>query len=726
MSIMSDLYLGIYTYNDKNDKQTYSEAITGSKENFDTAVDENTSVTDDNTDCIENANNSFVKAILQKAMDNHIEVGAEPEPEKRPFNLAKAIKEYNIKASMPAIIAGLKLLEEQEKNALNYQPPSINMKMAERKYKLRQTLKKNPKKNQNIVDFCHYISATPQSTNSFKHIYAMKRSERDNPKLMLFYNQSVNLDIGRNPNTAKIGFEDIRTITFHTYLDWYITKNSFVGDIRRSENLFSFDNIVIDVDNHSDDIGKRALNKEIGKLVACLKSKDLDFPEFNAVYTGRGIHIWIGLVSFTARKDSMKRLYTTFCEKLCDIVKNVVKDNGLRLQVDDGASKDMCRFVRLPYTTNTKAHKRAMFKKLTDRRYTVDELCNRFEIKRADKDRKKQDKTTSDKSDNSGINYNTDFSALFIKRKNFIEKIVDDCNGNCVGRRELLLHHYFNVCRQIHSEEKAIEKTEQLNAKFSEPLQKSTLRAIFGEKIYSYPSDMFLSRINATFEERKLYLNMTGRQSERDKAKKAKEERNQKIVELRENGCTQQQIADTVGCHVDTVANVLKEYKPKIKQETDNTDNTKKLKCIKPVQKDVEKSTIELYKQGYKQKEIAKKLGISESTVSDILKPYKKQISPRDCKIIELSKQGYKQQQIVDMVGCSERTVRNVLKAYKENKINVPVSEQDKPVDTLTSQRRQLLTDEKVSELLQVGFPESFIRYLKGEDVEEDKINDDS
>lgn len=707
-------------YGRKEDKEKptiETKAITKRKETVNIVVDETTSNVNGNTNCI----NPMLKALLQKARDCNVEVCEEtkPEPDKVPTErdednpaVKKAIDravavgaDPRIIASIPAIVAGLKLLEKQEKNALNYQPQSINMKMAELKYKLRQTLKKTPKKNQKIIDFVHCISATPQSANSFKHIYVMNRSEDKEtpPKLMLFYNQSVNLDIGTNPNTAKVGFEDIRTITFHTYLDWYITKNSFVGNIRTTKNLFSFDNIVIDVDNHSD-IGKKALRKEIRKLVACLQSKDLDFPEFNVVYTGRGVHIWIGLVSFTARKGIMQRLYTTFCEKLCDIVKKVIQDNNISLDLDEGASKDMCRFVRLPYTTNTKTNnKRTMFKKLTDRRYTVDELCQRFDMKRANNDEKKETQTTPKKS---GINYNIDFSSLLIKRMNFIEKIVADCNGNCIGRRELLLHHYFNVCQQIFSEEKAIEMTEQLNVQFSEPLQSSALQAIFREKIYAYKSSSFLSGINATFEERKLYLSTTGRQSERDKAKKAKEERNQKIVELRKNGFTQQQIADEVGCHVDTVANVLKKYKPEIKQETaENTGDIKKLKLIKPMRKDVEELTIKLYKQGYKQKEVAKKLGVAESTVSDILKPYKSKKSERNQTIIELSQQGYTQQQIADMVDCGKSTVIRVLNAYKKNKsddvVNAPAPKSKKPVKVVPARLKAppLISKEQLNKL---------------------------
>lgn len=610
------------------------------------------------------------------------------------------------------------------------QYPKMNFKVLLRKRRLKEVLQKNPNRHQNIVDFCHSISATPQSANSFKHIYSMKRSNDEGPKLMLFYNQSVYLDMGLNSTTAKIGFDDIRAITFHKYLDWYITKNSFVGNIRRGEYLFSFDNIVIDVDNHVDDIEKIALNKQIRNLIECLNAKELDFPEFNVVYTGRGVQIWIGLVSFTARKESMKRLYLTFCEELCDIVKKVVEDNFICLQVDEAASKDMCRFVRLPYTTNTKANKKTMFRRFTNRRYTVDELCSRFNIQRADKSRKKE----VVKSNKTRINYNMGLAPLFVKRMNFIEKIVENCNGNCVGRRELLLHHYFNICRQVFDYEEALEMTEKLNMQFSESLPSSTLSAISQEKIYKYKSQTFLSGINATFEEQQLYSNTTSRQSERDKAKKAKEERNKKIIELRENGYTQQRIADTVNCHVDTVSNVLNEYKwetvMSAKENKNRNSIKQKLMNLKLVKRrDVEKPTIELYRRGYKQKEIAQKLGIAESTVSNILKPYKKQVSPRDCKIIELSEQGFKQQQIADAVGCTRQTVSKVLKEHKERKTNVPEQVQEKTVASTIVQRIQLSTNEKVVDLSQTKFPKSFIQNLKSkevEDYERNEINDDS
>lgn len=691
MSIMSDLHLGITVYNDRKDKKIYSEIIAECRKKADSKADETASGVKKNTDCIKRERNPLVEELLIKAFKSKIQVEPEDETIEEPIEYdeetqkiidretAKAIAvgaDPRIIESMPCIVDSLISFDRYiTMEAHNYTPQSIDMTMIEHKYNLRRALRKTPDKNDDIIDFARLISATPQSANSFKHIYSMKRSENGTPKLMLFYNQSVNLDLGYDFTTAQIGFQDIRTITFHTYLDWYITKNSFVGDVRRTENLFSFDNIVIDVDNHSDDITNKELNIEISKLIACLlKSKDLDFPEFNFVFTGRGVQLWIGLVSFTARKDSMKKLYTTFCEKLCDIVKNAIEKYGLRLEVDDGASKDMCRFVRIPYTTNTKAHKKAKFKQLTEKRYTVDELCQRFDIKKATKKEKTKETKETVKT-NQGliqgtINYQADFASLYLKRTKFIEQIISNCNGNCNGRREVMLFHYHNACRQICDDATAVESTIWLNTQFSEPLHKSTLEAIFREKTYTYSNATFLKDVTSTVAEQSLYINMTGRQAERDKAKKLKEERNQKIIALIETGYTNKQIADIVHCHVNTVYNFRKDLKEKT---SENIDDTRNQKPTRQLPKNIAKSVTELYNKGYKQKAIAEKLNIAESTVSDILKPYKKKMSPRDRKIIELWKQGYTQQKIADEVGYTRQTVMKVINTYK-NSVPAPIT----------------------------------------------------
>lgn len=731
MSIMSDLHIGIYTDNNKKDKQTYLEAITGSKENVDVAVDENTSGVNDNTDCIENVNNPFVKAMLQKAMDNHIEVGAEPEPEtlssindnidctenagnsllkallqravdsnievgvepepkevpterdednpavKKAIDRAVAVgADPRIIASIPAIIAGLKLLEENSMK--EYQPVNIDMKMIERNshhYKLSEKAK----------EFCQFISATPEYANSCKQVYSHNKG-KDIVKLLSFFKQ----------NGEGNSFEFIHTTRFYRHLDYYVTKNSFFANERKAENLFSFDNIVIDVDNHAKEneaeLTKEQLNKEIKKIVSCLRAEELNFPEFSYVHSGRGVQIWIRLVSFSAIPDKMKRLYDIICRKLCGIVEKVIEDNNINLEVDTAPSVDATRLLRLPYTWNTKVDRKATFEKCTDRRYGLTELCERFGIKRKSEDKKKD----KQKSEPKPMEWTVDTPLLY-KRTAFIMELSTINNGYCKSRRNSMLYLYYNYCLQLYDISNAQMKLQQLNNSFKEPVKQSQINTIFREfeeksqkesPFYKYSKAKFLDELNLTASERLMYTNFMSREAERAEAREAKAKRNQTIVTMWEQGYTQQQIADTVSCHISTVNRLLKEYKPEIKQKTTKkTGGTQKTKLVNPVRKDVEKPTIELYNQGYKQKEIAKKLGVAESTVSDILKPYKSKKSERNQTIIELSQQGYTQQQIADMVECGKSTVIRVLNAYKENKsddvVNTPAPKSNKPVKVI-------------------------------------------
>lgn len=716
MSIISDLYSDIYEYHDEKAIKTYAEIIssgnTGCKKTADTpapsVIDETSSAVTDTKNNTDSTENPLVMALFRKANDNQIAVCVaperKPEPEQeRPFRLKKQTDEEKIMASKEAIIAGLELLRQNELKA--YQPVNVDMKMAERNshhYKL----------SENAKEFCRFISATPEYANSCKQIHSHNK-KKDIVTLLNFFKQ----------NDEGNSFEFIHTTRFYRHLDYYVTKNSFFADGRKAENLFSFDNIMIDVDNHDEPaLTTRELNKEICKLLSCLRAKELNFPEFSTVHSGRGVHIWIRLVSFSAIPDVMKRLYDIICRKLCDIVEKVIKENGINLEVDIPATVDASRLVRLPYTWNTKANRKATFEKCTDRRYGLTELCERLGIKRKSEDKKKDNPQSGLKPREWTAN-----TPLLYKRTAFIMELAKLSNGYCNGRRNSMLYLYYNYCLQLHDFNTAQIKLQQLNNSFKEPVKQSQINTIFREfeqksqtndPFYKYSKAKFLDELKLTVSERLMYTNFMSREAERTEAREAKEKRNQTIVTMWEQGCTQQQIADEVGCHVDTVANVLKKYKPEINQETaENTDNTKKPKLIKPVRKDVEKLTIELYKQSYKQKDIAKKLGIAESTVSEILKSFKKvELSPRDLEIIQLYKQGLSKAEIAKQVGCSRPTVYSVLKAYNDNTVTepkpdktvVPAPAEEKPTPEDFFRRIEKIQRERIERMLNAPIDKMF------------------
>lgn len=532
----------------------------------------------------------------------------------------------------------------------------VDMKKVMRKYREKDI----HKRSQKIADFCRFIAPSidiefidddfsvkiHDFSNSFKHIYSLKETENEKIcKMICFYCQ--NEEMAKKQGVESFDF--ILSTNFNYYINLYVTKNSFYRDERSNENLFSFDNIVIDIDDHSGNATQSEINREINKLIRALKKlrDNNKFLEFNAVKSGRGVQIWIHLESFSAIKNVMKRMYTTFCEKLLEIVDNVIKENSINLKTDVTPTMSQSGFVRLPYTYNTKAKtKQGKFYKTqlfqyTNKKYTLDELCEFFGIKRGNAKQTVKKKKLKPYTKNSD---EKNYVGLFYKRKNFFEKLVERGAIN-EGRRNLVMYYYYISCYKIFSTETAQQLTKQLNNSFSKPLSNSELQATFrsAEKcIRDTKNSTIFKKINATDEEIALYNELTDnqrkRKEKRENAREEKEKRNQTIKELSKEDMTVREIANKLDCSVETVCK-YNEYKP--------VDYNK---------------IIELFKQGLKQKEIAKQVNCAESTVSEVLKPYKKD---KKTVVIELFEQGLRQCDIIKKTGYSKNTISKILKEYK-------------------------------------------------------------
>lgn len=528
-----------------------------------------------------------------------------------------------------------------------YEPVDITPIL--KKHQAEERMKKDYKNAEQIYQFCVQTAVkkndTFDYTSGYKHIYCHNKT-KDVFHQLCFYTQR---ELGKDEKDIQ-SFDVIKTISFRKNTNYYITKNSFIRDIRRTEYLFSFDNIVIDVDNHSENATKEMtveeISIEVDKLIKCLDVTE-DFLRFSYIRTGRGVHIWIRLESFSARTSKLQKLYDIFCEKLCDIVERVVAENHINLQVDRGASTDKTRLVRLPYTYNTKAKKRngkcfkTKYSEHTARKYSLDELCAFFDIQK--KTEKPKQLITETVKPRPQLNTDTDYVGLYIKRLHYLENIVKRDN-NCTSRRNNLLFCYYATCVKIYPQQQAQELVFRLNNAFSDPLKHSdvqaTIRSVDNNNYTKLSISKFFALINATKEEIALYDTFSKRRRERKKAREEKDKRNQTIKELSKE-MTVREIATQLDCSIETVC-----------KYSDSEYN-------KPV--DYEK-ILELYKKGLKQKDIAKKLECSEGVVSKALKQYKpnkKEV------IIDLFESGMKQVDIVKQTGYSKSTVIRVLKEYK-------------------------------------------------------------
>jgi len=417
-------------------------------------------------------------------------------------------------------------------------------------------------RNQDIIEFVSRIMPS-ENFNANHHIYTRIKytdengKEKTAMKLVCFFN---------NDNFREV----IRKIKFHKSNAYYITKNGFFANQRTKKNgescLFTLDNIVIDIDNHKNK-DLNAVNYAVDKLIFLLQNDYSDkIPRFDVVRSGRGCQLWFRLETM---HKAVSWLYQSFTRHLIDVLSNVIKDNNIDLSIDLGASNDLSRLVRLPYTYNQATGTQAILEKGSDYRYNKEELEEYFTPISTKKEKKKKEK----KSENSGKVYpksesTAEYSRLNSKRMLFIERIVSACNGAVTGRRDNITWLYYNYCCAVLGDrQEALEKVIWLNSTFTEPQTeeeiKAQIKSVDKVGYYKLKNIDFLEKINATLEERMLYTSMSETALSRDKARAEKTERDLKILELYKNGLTYQQIADEIGTSLATV-------KRKLKNSTEN------------------------------------------------------------------------------------------------------------------------------------------------------------
>lgn len=487
-------------------------------------------------------------------------------------------------------------LRRRENDAEQQQPQKPKKTKRQRKYERYDNIE--------IIEFAKTVAATPNFANSNKQVY-MFNSEKK-PVLLRCFKQRAEAD-----------FDAINTIHFAKNHNYYITINSFVGHLRRAEYLFSFDNVVIDIDNHGTQDWQE-LDYQIDKLLYLLDNDyEGEFPEVNVVRTGRGVQLWIGLVSFAA---SLRFIYDWICQYFCDKIDTIIKENNLQLEVDYKASKDVCRVMRLPYTYNQARYGyKARFEHRTDIRYVFQDLLAEFPIMQTKKDSKKRKQNQKDKSGNTkGKNdkYKTQqlsedekaqniaaYRGLNCKRLNFIYQLVSKYEGDLEGYRHNILFLAYNSAVQL-NRDNAADKLKALNDKFVEPIPDDEVTAII-DYIDQYGYAMiknttFLNWLNAKTEERMQYIGESSRDAERKAARERKEQRNKRIDELKADGKSCAEIAAEVGCSTKTVQ--------------------RKTKQNKPSKADRDRHIIELKADGLSVRDIAAEVGCSPTTVQTVCK----------------------------------------------------------------------------------------------------------
>lgn len=444
--------------------------------------------------------------------------------------------------------------------------------------------------NDNIKAFIEQIAPTDNFANSRKIICTRTYKRDENGEMSEYFRR-----IAFFKQNSSEEYSRIDGLKFSAQRDYYITKNSFIAQQRSEDTLFSFDNIVIDLDYHKH-CGWKQIDFNVDKLIYLLGNDyKWEFPAFNAVKTGRGVQLWIALESFSGK---LGKLYKHITEALCDKLQQVIRDNDIRLELDRGASVDACRVVRLPYTHNT--HRKGYITELvyrTDYKYDIDELLEYAE-------EKPKKPNIEHKRTVAG-----DWNGLNTKRIRFIEQLIANNNGDCSGRREVMAWLYYNSLIQLFDTKTAEDMLNKLNHSFTEPLRTAQIRSIIRQyekkkKPYTIRTALWLELVGATAEECKEYYDTSHRDLDRKAARERKAERDERIAEMKAEGYTAEQIAKACGCSVRTVKS---KYKP---------DKATRDRLI-----------TELHSRGLSLRDIADKAGCSVNTVRKVIQTHAQTLS---------------------------------------------------------------------------------------------------
>lgn len=418
-------------------------------------------------------------------------------------------------------------------------------------------------------------------------------------------------------------------------LDYYIMANMVSGVERKVDGLFSLHNIVIDIDCHIEDANLYWTREKLEQLLYHLehdRSDRVPSPT-SIVWTGRGAQLWWAIkpVHMKCRPfyDEVKDFYIRELKDL--ILEYGEHDEEFRdFQVDSTSSKNVVGYFRLPGSINTTVDTEVELKVCKeDEPYTLQDLVAQVKAcKKEDMDynahlRSEGKRPPPATADFSGQYLESDIYILrnyhtfsFFRMRQLIQlRILRD---NQVGEetRNNFCFIAYNAMLPTLGHERAWDKLLAFNKGFKTPMEEKELeRVIVSAKEkngYRYSNEKMIEFLEITPEEQMkigLYspigpfepmARLSTHPSRQQSRKLAKDDRNQKIISMSEAGKTGKSIAQKLGISEDTVTAVLKAAGVSSKGKRDER-------------------VLQMLEEGKSEQEIALAIGCSDRTVRRIV-----------------------------------------------------------------------------------------------------------
>lgn len=367
--------------------------------------------------------------------------------------------------------------------------------------------------------------------------------------------------------------------------DTFITPNTMYKPFRSVENIRQFRSLYMDLDSIEGD--KHYITYKIFELA---EKEEIPKPTMISD-SGRGLHVYWRI------KNAPYGALNTW-QELQDMLYYKLKKYGADRKATDGA-----RVLRLPNTINSKNNAICRVLYIDDEiEYTMYDLREKY----LSYSHKKI--IASAKKENNKVITNSFFNSysLHITRAEDLITLCELRKYNVIGYRNMILH-CFTYWKGIYIRdlEELENQVKELNNNFIEPLKESEVRAIIRcvpkaiEKFIAYEQGI------RTGEKKRVTKGMRDKEGYWYK--------NETLIERLD-------ITEEEQSKLKTIIGTRIKYDRKNKKRNISRRNEEGLTPREQQKKERIKQIVELREQGLKQIEIAKKIGVSRQAISKLLK----------------------------------------------------------------------------------------------------------
>lgn len=364
--------------------------------------------------------------------------------------------------------------------------------------------------------------------------------------------------------------------------DYYIMANTVKGVERKKKDLFSLNNIIVDIDCHTDGMPYELM---INELVARCRRDLFEcgvVPEPNSVIrTGRGVQFWWAIEpAAKALTFLYQRALSWFLEQFEHLLEEYPSTLS-EFSVDRSASRNVVGLFRLPMTYNTTVIRKVSYEILHTSRYNLNELVEDFvpadywEAKTAKRRRNAQPASLTENA--PVINLSEDDVTVFdggtnAMARRILQLVELRALRNAPVKKEMRdLFCFVVYCAllSIYDQDEAWRRLLAFNQGFKQPLERKELvqsMSAAQKHRYRLSNEWIVENLRVTPQEQAAICMQSseGKRSNytRDLLRqKKKQARDAKILSLYESGMSQSKISEEMHLARNTVAKVLREAK---------------------------------------------------------------------------------------------------------------------------------------------------------------------